>query len=162
ERIRPDARMWFTLAFYTGMREGEVCGRRFCDWDRSVEPLGSLLVDSQYNLAKLKTDVHISGEHARLVPVHPTLAAMLDLWWTKGFEMVYCRKPTETDFIVPCRARELRNHTRSSAYKMFRAACDLVGVESHSLHASRNTFISLCRRAHCDVDALLRVTHNPS
>lgn len=162
ERIRPDARMWIALAFYTGMREGEICGRRFRDYDRAPEPLGALTVETQYDGVFLKTSTIVRGEKPRVIPVHPVLADALDAWWSEGFEMVFCRKPTAEDFIVPCRARKLRNHTRSSAYKMFITACELVGIESHTLHATRNTFISLCRRARCDVSALERVTHNAS
>jgi integrase len=162
QRIRPDARMWIALAFYTGMREGEVCGRRFKDYDRDPEPLGAMTVETQYDGEFLKTSTVVRGEKPRVIPVHPALAAALDAWWSEGFEFVFCRKPTPDDFIVPCRARKLRNHTRSSAYKMFITACKLVGIEPHTLHATRNTFISLCRRARCDVAALERVTHNAS
>jgi len=162
ERIRLDARMWIALAFYTGEREGEVCGHKFKDYDPGPSPLGSLLVERQYDGAMLKTSTIIRGEKPRIVPVHPTLAAMLDDWKERGFELVFCRKPTPEDFIVPCRAREARNHTRSSAYKMFQAACEVVEIESHTVHATRNTFISFCRRARCDVAALERVTHNSS
>jgi integrase len=31
--VRWDRRVWNAIAFYTGMREGEVCGRRWRDWD---------------------------------------------------------------------------------------------------------------------------------
>jgi integrase len=107
----------------------------------------------------LKTE-EVTGDASRTVPVHPVLERALDGWWKKGFELVFCRKPTSEDFIVPCRSRELRNHTKSSAYKMFRRACELVGVEPHTLHSTRHTFITLARRDRARVDVLEQVTHN--
>jgi hypothetical protein len=46
------------------------------------------------------------------------LAEALERWWSEGFELVHCRKPTATDFIVP-RTRKGQPHTRSSGYKLF-------------------------------------------
>jgi integrase len=172
ERILPAERMFLTLLFYTGTREGEACGLRWRDWDRKPEPLGSLLVEKQYEGALLKTEKDNLGEATRVVPVHPFLEAALDMWWREGFEHVYCRKPTPDDFVVPCRARHrsgapykerfLAHHTRSSAYKLFRRTLAVVGVENQALHATRNTFISLARRAGARADVLERVTHNAS
>jgi integrase len=158
-RLPEDWAMFTTLYFYAGLREGEGCGLRFCDWDRRPEPLGSLAVDSQYNDRPLKTG-EVVGDNARTVPVHPALARALEAWWAKGFERVFCRKPSEDDFIVPCRSRDLRNHTRSSAYKLFRRICDLVGVQNRSLHSTRHTFITLSRRDGARKDVLENVTHN--
>ena len=159
ERLPGDWAMLMALLFYTGMREGEACGRRFRDWDRDPEPLGSLTVDSQYAGGMLKTE-EVIGDASRIVPVHPELARALELWWSRGFEHVFCRKPTAQDFIVPCRSRELRNHTRSSAYKLFRRACALVEIEPHSLHSTRHTFITICRRDGARLDVLEKITHN--
>jgi len=65
------------LAFFTGMREGEVCGRRWRDWDRESAPLGCLTIATQYDDRPLKTE-HGDGEHPRKAPVHPVLASILD------------------------------------------------------------------------------------
>lgn len=167
ERLAPDQRMMMALLFYTGMREGEACGRRFGDWDPNTEPLGALSVHSQYEDQPLKTEDK-SGEQSRWVPVHPTLAAMLDEWKREGFEQVFRRKPTERDFIVPCRAapkaagwnRGGKNHSRSSCYKMFQRICKVLDIESQTLHATRHTFITMARRDGARADVLERVTHN--
>ena len=34
ESVLLDIRVWLALAFYAGMREGEICGRRWRDWQR--------------------------------------------------------------------------------------------------------------------------------
>src|SRR5207245_889900 len=100
----PDARVWNALAIFTGMREGEVCGRRWRDWDRDSKPLGSLMLTTQYDDQPLKMEDE-TGDQPRVIPVHPTLAALLEWWWREGWEFVFLRKPTPDDFIVPRRGR---------------------------------------------------------
>jgi hypothetical protein len=144
--------MWIALAFFTGMREGEVCGIRWRDWDPSSTPLGALTVQGQYDRQPLKTD------RPRIVPVHPALAWMLERWRATGFELIHCRRPRPDDPIVPNRAGE--THSKSSAYKQWRRACEAVGVSNRSLHSTRHTFITTCRRGGARKDYLERVTHN--
>lgn len=170
DRIQPADRMLLALLFYTGMREGEGCGLRWRDWDRAPEPLTALVVSKQYGGELMKTERDFEGEATRWVPVHPELERALEEWWRTGFEMTYCRKPTLDDFIVPCRARHrngqpyagrfLSHHTKSSAYKLFARALRVLGIESQTLHATRNTFISFARRVPHNESALEKITHN--
>jgi len=152
--IRPDFRVWLALAFYTGMREGEVCGRRFRDWEPGAQPLGALVVSSQYFDEPLKT------KRPRRVPVHAELHDILKSWKEDGFEFVFGRPPTEDDWIVPRRRGSDRPHTRSSAYKAFQEACTLANVKAHTLHATRHTFITWARRGGARGEVLEVVTHN--
>jgi integrase len=159
-RVNPAARMFAALAFMTGMREGEICGRRWRDLDDGPTPLACLTVSSQYDDRPLKTEWGSKGEHPRKVPVHPALGAALGWWKRDGFRAVYGRDPTPADFIV-CRRGE-RGHTRSTAYKMWRKACQDAGIRNRSLHSTRHTFVSLCRRGGASKDVLEQVTHNAS
>ncbi len=134
------------------MREGEVCGRRWRDLDKGTRPLWCLTVDSQYDGAPLKTD------RPRVVPVHPALIEMLDMWWSDGYQLLFKHRPTGDDFIIPSRGGE--PHTKSSAYKMWRRLLLVAGVTNRSLHSTRHTFISLCRRGGARKDVLERITHN--
>lgn len=162
ELVEPDRRIWNALAIYSGMREGEVCGRRFRDIDLSLAPLGCLTVATQYDDQPLKTDDD-AGDHPRAVPVHPELAELLVWWWNEGFEFVYCRRPTRDDFIVPRRSGEGNEaHTRSTAYKAWRRSCTEAQVENRSLHSTRHTFITLARRGGARKDVIERITHNAS
>lgn len=159
-RVDADRRVFAALGFYTGAREGELCGLRWSDYDREAEPLGCLYVSRQYGGTPLKTD------RPRKVPVHPELAALLDAWWREGFELVHLRAPTPDDHIVPMRASPKNrhgvrpHHTRSSAYKAFRAACAQAKVTCRSLHSTRHTMITWARRGGAPPDVLERVTHN--
>lgn len=122
-----------------------------------AQPLGSMNVVSQYNDEPLKTD------NARKVPVHPDLARRLESWWSEGFELTYCRKPTPEDFIVPNRHPRSKGsgaHTKSSAYKAMARACEAVGVRFEGCHLTRHTMISWARRGGARADVLERVTHN--
>lgn len=156
-RIPWDQRMFNALAFYTGMREGEICGRRWRDWKRDWEPLTCLSVENQYDGQPLKTD-DLEEIHPRQVPVHPELESMLRGWLANGFEVTHLRKPTLDDFIVP--HRKIGNHTKSSAYKAFQRSLAKVGVENRTLHSTRHTFISIARSNGAQKDVIERVTHN--
>lgn len=158
-KVRIDHRVWLWLAFYTGMREGEICGRRWRDLDPSPSPLAALSVHSQYDDQPLKGD-HREKTRPRMVPVHPELAEILREWRSEGFELVHCRKPTADDFIVP--QSDGSNHTKSSGYKLFQRALEAAEVGNRSLHSTRHTFISIARSNGARPDVLERVTHNAS
>lgn len=158
--VHPTARVFSTLAFLTGMREGEICGRRWRDWDPGSSPLGCLTVETQYNDQMLKGDHFEPGEVARRVPVHPELARVLTWWQSEGFAIVHRRAPTLDDFIVPNEHGE--PYGRSAAYALFQRAIAKAGVENLTLHATRNTFTSLCRRGGARKEVIEQVTHNAS
>ena len=157
ERGPLDLRVFAALAFYTGMREGEICARRWSDWDLTAEPLTSLRIDSQYEDQPLKTDDE-EEVRPRQAPVHPELETILKAWRDEGFELVHLRKPTPEDRIVP--HRKLGTHSKSSGYKAWRRLLEAVGVDNRSLHSTRATFISVARSNGADKDRVERVTHN--
>ncbi|HTJ17790.1 MAG TPA: site-specific integrase [Steroidobacteraceae bacterium] len=158
EEVSLPMRVFLHLAFYTGMRKGEICGRRWRDWDRLAQPLGGLLVHTQYDDQPLKTDDEEEA-HPRVVPVHPELAKVLTWWWAEGFELVYCRKPQLDDFIVPTFGTA-GGHSASSAYKAFRTAIKVAGVANRTLHSSRHTFVSVARSSGAEGKVVERITHN--
>lgn len=157
--LHPTSRAFAALALLTGMRCGEVLGRRWRDWDRNARPLGCLDCATQYEDQKLKTDEALAGEHARKIPVHPVLAEVLTWWFESGFELVHRRKPEPGDFIVP--NDKLRCGSQSTFYQRFQRALKQAAVPNLSLHSTRNTFISMCRRGGARPDVLEVVTHNP-
>lgn len=168
-KLSPGVLVLNNLFFYTGAREGEVCGLTWRQWTRDSLPLGALAIDWQYDRKPLKQD-----EQPRRVPVHPVLAALLDWWWREGFVLTYSRAPTADDYIVPRLAPgrwdKLRTlgvksecHTKSSAYKAFTRGCAKLGIECRTLHSTRHTAITAARRGFTS-DALKapleRITHN--
>lgn len=139
-----------------GLREGEAIGAKWGELDLQTEPLWALVVRRQYEGRKLKT------KRPRVVPIHHELRAILEAWGREGFELYTGRKPTADDFIVPnCSSRSKHpHHTRSSYYKQFVKHAEAAGVRPRSLHSTRHTFITLCRRGRAREDVLERVTHN--
>lgn len=145
------------LCLLGGFREGEACGRRWGDLDQDTAPLWAMSVATQYGGQALKT------RRARLVPVHPELAALLEQWARGGFVDLMGRAPMPEDYIVPYATSRSRggHHTRSTYYKAFVAGCAAVGVTNKSLHSMRHTMITLARRATVRKDLVTKITHNP-
>jgi integrase len=153
----PDGiRVLNAMCLLGGLREGEACGRRWCDLTDAT-PLPSLDVRTQYEGRALKT------RKKRAVPVHPELAAMLEQWGRVGFVELMGRPPNPNDFIVPRVSNRDRkgHHTRSTYYKAFVAACGASGVRARSLHSTRHTMITLALRGGAVKEDLRKVTHNP-
>jgi integrase len=146
--------VWLALAFYTGMRCGEVCGRRWRDYDPAPTPLGALTIATQYQDQKLKTD------NPRVCPVHPELARVLADWWDFGFEAVYLRKPRPDDFIVPSRQSMDVSLKRSATYKAIAKDCAAAHVTCRGQHATRHTLISAIQRGGADPKVVEQITHN--
>lgn len=152
-----DLRVLAALLFFTGLREGELAGLTWGSWVRDARPLGALHVDVQYDGQVLKTEEE-SGEQSRRVPVHSTLAEVLSAWHREGFELQHCKKPKATLPLLP--RKGALHHTKSSLYKMWRRACIAAGVDNHSLHSTRHTFITLARRGGAPKDVVEQITHN--
>ena len=104
-------RVWNALAFFLGLRLGEVCGLRWGDYDLLPKPLGAMNVVRQYVDSVLKT------ERPRVAPVHPFLAEVLRAWRAR-WSLHFLRQPGPDDAIVP--VADGSPMTRSSAYKMRR------------------------------------------
>lgn len=155
-----DRLVWLMLAFYTGMRCGEVCGRRWRDWDREALPLGALTIATQYCDQPLKGDDD-STDRPRRAPVHSDLAAVLQWWWDVGFELTYLRKPTQDDFIIERLDAAGECLTRYITYKALERDCAKAEVTRRGQHATRHTFLTQARRASpLAKDLAEKITHN--
>lgn len=159
EKVAITRRVFVALALYTGMRCGEICGRRWRDWIRDAEPLTALHVHTQYDDRPLKGDDDDTSRE-RKVPVHPELERILTWWWTEGWKLANRRTPRLDDFIVPSSRSPEQCYTKSGAGKVWRAACKDAGVKNLSLHATRHTFMTQARRCHQRTDIIESLTHN--
>lgn len=143
-----------SLLLLTGMRLGEVAGRRWRDLEDGE--VAAIVVRDQYDGQPLKT------ERPRIVPVHPELHRVLTQWAVEGFELYTGCRPSPDDFIVPNMSRwaQVRHHTESSLNKQFCKTAEAAGVRPRTVHSTRHTFITLCRQFGARPDVLERVTHN--
>jgi integrase len=155
-RIPWPVRVLNAFCEFAGFRMGEACGRRIRDLDLGAPILPAITVRDQYNGLPLKT------ERPRIVPMHPLLREVLEAWLSEGFELYTGRKPTPDDFVVPAIGARAKQPcwTRSQYYKAFVETAKLAGVRPRSVHSTRHTFISLCRRGGARKDVLERITHN--
>ena len=151
--IPPDRRVLYGLKGLAGLRHGEAAGLRWRDYEPRVEPLGRLHVARSYDHARTKTGV------ARLVPVHPVLAAMLAEWRLAGWVQMMGAVPGPDDLIIPSRLGEMRS--RHQARNKLLKDLARLGLRHRRGHDLRRTFITLCRADGARKDLLEMITHNP-
>lgn len=147
-------RVLYAMFVFTGMRVGEVVGRRWKDLELEVQPLGRLTVASQYRGEPLKTDV------PRSVPVHPSLHAILEDWRRAGWPHHFGRAPNGDDWTVPQRNGNMWTSSRCTWHQ--KRDLRRLGLRHRRLHDLRRTFITLARADGADKEVLRRVTHGVS
>ena len=164
-RIPADRRMLYALAFLTGGRISEIAALRWSDWERDALPL------SRLNLARTavyRRAAKGDGPWARVeketktgavkeAPVHPALAAMLEVWWSRGWSEHQGREPVEGDLIVP--TKDGRSRVAITSWKLLQSDCAAVGIRKRRLHGTRHTLIRAAREAGADREAVRGITH---
>jgi len=164
-RIPEDRRMLYALELLTGMRTGEAAARTWADWEPQFEAdLGRLTAKTAYNtrhhiLKATKTRVE------KWIPVHPTLAEMLEAWKREGWERYFGRAPRPEDLIVPAReGRGERGWTpkprnNSYSWRTFKQDLTTLGLEAQRHYETRATFINLAEGGGAREEAVRRITH---
>lgn len=142
DRIPLYRRTLYGLMFLTGMRIGEVCARRWRDWDAAAKPLGRLTVATSYNL-KRKLEKGTKTDVVRYVPVHPTLDRILTAW-RAAWPSTVGRQRASEDFLVPGpgkgkRATWLGRQSATSALKRLHEDCATIGIRPRGQHDMRAT-----------------------
>jgi integrase len=153
EEVPWDRRVSYALQGIAGLRHGEVAGLCWRHLDTSAKPLARLVVARSYGRASTKTS------RTREVPVHPTLAAILDAWKLGGWVELMGRQPTPDDALLPSREGRIRSrhHSRNKLLE------DLarLGLRHRRGHDLRRTFVTLCRVDGARKDILEMISHNP-
>lgn len=153
ERIPQDRRMVYALEGLAGLRHGEMAGLRWEHLDPRAKPLGLLLVAYSY-------DQPTKAERPRRVPVHPTLAALLDSWKAGGWPAMMGRHPKPGDLIMPSRLGTMRD--KKVAWEGRQRDFEALSWRRRRGHDLRRTFISLARADGARPDILKLITHGPS
>jgi len=155
ERVPVDRRTYYALIFFAGMRHGEAAGRRWRDYDPAAVPLGSLTIATQVDAEG--EDIETKTETPRVMPVHPTLAAILAEWRLGGFGELLGRSPRPDDWIVPSR----RGRHRSVRHTLRRLHEDLerLGLRPRRTHDLRRSLVTLARADGARSDVLKVCTH---
>lgn len=156
EKLPPDRRVQYALKALAGMRHGEIAGLRWRNYDPSIEPLGRLVVAYSYD-ARTKTEV------TRLVPVHPTLARILEAW-RRLYVTVYGREPSPDDLIVPARSgRMVRARNAGKAMRKDLVALglrvDAGAIRKRGGHDLRAWFLSTAQEHGALREVIAEITH---
>ena len=144
-RVPLDRQVLYGLKL-NGLRHGEAARLRFCHIVARTPLYAAVLV-------KTKTRV------PRDVPLHPTIAALLQEWWERGFASHFGRAPTPGELVVPSRRGNVR--AAPTSQRMFLWDCRKLGLARGRGHDLRRTFVSLARADGADPHILEWVTHGP-
>lgn len=158
-RVPFDRQVFIALQVIGGMRHGEAAPLTWADYDTELEPLGMLLLTKSNEREGLKV-----GE-IRVVPVHPTLAAMLAEWRLSGWPAMMGRTPKPADLMVPLpksqKGEAGRMRKPVGSLKKLHRDLDTLGLRNRRGHDLRRTFISLARGDGARKDIIQRITHKP-
>jgi integrase len=146
-RLLEDRRLLYALKGVAGLRHGEASGLRWRHYQPDLDPLGAIDLD------RTKSQV------PRRVPVHPTLAALLEEWRTAGWERTYGRSPTAQDFIVP--TRNMTERPSPDSQRSFLQDLAMLKLRPRRGHDLRRTFITLAQVDGARRDLLETLTHGP-
>lgn len=151
--IPENRRLAYAIMGLGGLRWGEVAALRWRAYDRTLQPLGQLVVaaalsERRRGIAGTKTG------SIRRVPVHPVLARMLAEWRLR------CGDVSPDDLILP--GPEGQPWQRARAYRAWRRDLDRLGLRPRRLHDLRRTMISLARADGADPSIVRWITHTPA
>jgi integrase len=153
ELVPEDRRVIYALLWLTGMRWGEAAAFRWSDYDPIIRPLGRIRVARSYSTARATVGTTKTGT-VRLVPVHPTLAAVLARW--------RLAHPTvdENALVIPDAGGASRRADRG--WQLFHRDLKALGIRLRRLHDLRRTFVTMARSNGAPADHVRWVVHGPS
>jgi integrase len=165
-RIPLDRRVVYALGLLAGLRPGEGAALRWRNYDATRKPLGCLTVALSYSTSRSQTK-RTKTESVRHVPVHPSLAAMLEQW-RAGWAAMHGREPGPDDLLVPLppavkRTKRTGERFRGWDYtgKRWREEDEpMLGWRHRSVYDTKSTFITLAIEDGADPTIIRdRVTH---
>lgn len=159
ERIPEDRRVLYALLLLTGCRVGEIAALRWRHWNTEAQPLSRLLVANSIERETREEKSTKTGV-ARQVPVHPSLARILQAWKRSGWLALFGREPTSDDFVIPSRDGDARS-TRH-AHNKLQDDLQRLGFRPRRVHDFRRSLITFARDDGARSDVLKHITHGMS
>jgi integrase len=157
-RVPEDRQMVYALGFMTGMRPGEVAALRWERYLANEQPLGKLVVATSFCAKTHKERPTTKTSSTKLVPVHPSLAALLARWKLGGWARLMGTDPRPRDLLVPSRRRgDFRNPNDMT--NSLEVDLDALGLRRRTARDWRPSFMTLVR-ADGAIDEIARmITH---
>jgi integrase len=148
-RIPLDRRMVYAFGLLAGLRIGEAAALRWRHYDHAKQPLGQLTVALSYATHRSKMKDTKTGA-VRFVPVHPTLAMLLDLW-RRAWPAANGSEPGPEDLIVPLPPDVIRTSRTGERFRGWdytgrrwrEVDLPLLGWRARSVYDTKSTFITL-------------------
>ena len=165
-RIPFDRRVVYAFGLLAGMRPGEIGALRWRHWDATEVPLGRLLIATSYN-TKYSATKGTKTNTVKSIPIHPTLAGMLEDW-RSGWAVMMGREPTPEDLIVPLPPTVRRTTRKGEPYRGYDYTgrrwrdedLPMLGWRARGVYDTKSTFITLAIEDGANRDILRdRVTH---
>lgn len=151
-RIPEDRRIVYGFGLLLGLRPGEAAALRWRHYEPTIKPLGGLTVATSYSTDRGATK-RTKTRSVKLLPVHPTLAAMLAEWRLGGWPAMFGRPPGPEDLIVPLPPETAARRTRRTgdAHRGYdytgrrwrEVDLPLLGWRPRAVYDMRSTFITL-------------------
>lgn len=159
-RLQVDHRTFWALLGFTGMRHDEAAGLRWRDIDFRAEPLARITLVEQAGGRPLKEDRRGHGKR-REIPVHRTLATILEAWRTGGFAALHGRHPRPDDYVVPSTLDVRRFRPVRSTLKQLERDCRELRIPARMTHELRNTFATLASTDAPELEQIVAtITHS--
>lgn len=159
ERVPLDRRVMYALEGVGALRHGEAAGLRIRHYDPTCTPLGKLTIATSYDKGRTKSKL------PRYMPVHPTLAILLDYWLAEGWPAMMGRDPTADDVFVPTPKGQRiplgRMRDKNYSWKRVREDLQTLQLRHRRGHDLRRTMISLALADGADKWKLELCTHTP-
>lgn len=140
-QLEGQLREMVTLALYTGLRWGEVCGLSWADVDLESTPATVTIRRSYQGAPK-------NAASAATVPLHDELATLLAAW----------KKERATEWLFPSRIGGARKRMSGQDRKVIAAAAKLAGITKRvTPHVFRHTFGTMLYATTTDPKAVQRL-----
>ena len=158
QRVPLDRRVYYGLGFLGGgLRPSSRAIARWKDLDRTKVPLWRLSITGAYDSANRLEKQRTKTGATYHVPVHPVLQAMLEAWWSGGWEAYIGRPPRPDDFIVPRQDGQPRRV--DFTLEQFHGDLDRLGMPRQRQYESRATFRTLALDGGADSAQVDAITH---
>lgn len=155
ERVPHDRRVLWALMYLGGLRFGEAAALRWSDRE-TFAGYPALHIHGSFS-TKRRTAGATKTQSVRMMPEHPTLAAILDHWRHTAFREFFKRDAVDSDLIVPSRmgVHRSKNHSLHKLHEDL----DRLKLRVRRQHDLRRSFVSHAVDDGAEKDRLAPLTH---